>query len=61
MDRPAPGFVRLIAPSGSWEGPTYGGDQYPIQPDGTVDVPEHAAPPLLRQGGFTLWVDGDDE
>ncbi len=65
MSGPRPGFVRLIAPSGSWEGPTYGGEQYPIRADGTVDVPEEAAAPLLRTGGFALWaarrVSDDDE
>lgn len=59
MDRPPPGFVRLIAPAGSWEGPTFGGEQYEIRSDGTVDVPEAAAEPLLKVGGFVPWTPGD--
>lgn len=56
MDQPQPGFVRLVAPPGSWEGPTFGGEQYPIRPNRTVDVPVEAAPPLLKLGGFILWL-----
>ena len=59
MEQPRPGFVRLIAPLGSWEGPTWGGKQFPLRRDRTVDVPAEAVGPLLKVGGFVVYAEGE--